>query len=85
LRPRFHTLPKFVKVVLTARRQLGDVQTAEFFGGWDPKSIQPDDAENMKDMSMLLELRLKSSDLLPEVELKAAVNILARKSKVLGS
>ena len=81
-RPRFHALPKFVKVVLTARMQLGEeVQTAKFFGGWDPKCIQRDRDENMEDMKMLLRLRLESSNLLHEGELKA-VDVLARKSKV---
>jgi hypothetical protein len=80
---RFHALPSFVKIILTARRQLSDRDTAEFFKAWVPESIEPEDGKNMEDMVKLLSLRLDSNDSqVPEEERRAAVAVLARKSKV---
>ena len=54
---RFSKLPRFVKVILTARKHLGDIETAEFFKDWSPKSIEPHNDKNMEDMERLLTLR----------------------------
>ena len=54
---RFSKLPHFVKVILTARKHLGDTETAAFFKAWSPKFIEPQNDKNMEDMERLLTLR----------------------------
>ena len=80
---RFNKLPHFVKVILTARKQLGETDSADFFKAWSPKFIEPENDKNMDDMERLLTLKLEAvEDLVVKGETANAVKILTRKSKV---
>ena len=105
---RFNLLPSFVKIVLTARMQLGQGlrvaggpgqqadnhaedreededrdDTAKFFSGWSPDSINPEGSQNMEDMNRLFTLRLEGSGgLVPASQREEVVKVLVRKSKV---
>ena len=71
-------------MILTARKQLGSVETSVFFKAWSPTPIRPDDGRNMEDMVKLLTLRLEADGgrLVSPNQRSEAVRLLAEKSKV---
>ena len=74
-------------MILTARKQLGNVDTSAFFKAWSPTPISPEDRRNKEDMAKLLTLRLEADGghLVTPDQRIAAVRVLAEKSKVGGS